>query len=93
MKTTARMITLQMLEIYRHYNGDIDAWVRSHGQHADLLISDKTWGQIDSIFQDINIVKNGLASPDYRLSLLKRIETECDLAAGIELKNQLSEQK
>ena len=80
------MITKEGLKIYKKYNGDVDIWARFGKKSEFKIIDDEIWGLIDGFLQDIELVEKGLASDSFKVSLQKRLNTNCD---NIDIQNQL----
>ncbi len=76
------MITKRKIRIYKKYEGDGDAWAR--GWTSFSVMTDDDWGIMERLIQDINLVKNGLASDDYAKALEKRLFKNCDTPETIE---------
>jgi hypothetical protein len=71
-----KLITQEMLRIYREFDGKNDIWVLAGCPNKEI-IPDAHWHQIDQILQELTLVKRGIASPEYAL----RIQQKLALAA------------
>lgn len=69
------MLTLAKIEVYRRFQGDIDAFQRSRLDPVAAGIEWDDWGQIDRIRTALKIVDGGLASPAFAAA------TEAELLA------------
>ncbi|TGM12543.1 hypothetical protein EHQ81_01295 [Leptospira selangorensis] len=83
------MITSEKLKIYIHYNGDIDLWTRIAKSKEDKIES-TDWHLIDSLIQDITLVKNGLASEQFISNLKEHLLKSCDNEKTVKLLKSLS---
>ena len=72
------MITKGKLDIYKHFNGDIDGWARIGTKKQKMIMEDKDWLLIESFLQDIHLVRNGLASEKYVKAMNVRLRENCD---------------
>ena len=72
------MITLRHIEIYKSYDGDGDGFVRCTTTEEKAVMDYKHWSLIESLIQDIRLIKNGLASEDYARAIYERLQENCD---------------
>lgn len=72
------MITKEKLNIYIHFNGDIDGWARMGTADQKLIMKDKDWYIIDGFIQDFNLVKKGRASEGYFKNIIEKLKDCCD---------------
>ena len=72
------MITEKKIEIFNRYNGDIDGWVRNNSITEKLIIEDTDWYLIDSVLQDLYLVKKGVASSEFIVNLQNKLIKNCD---------------
>lgn len=79
------MITMCKLKIYTNFKGDGDSWLRFGSKREKALINDEDWFLIDGLMQDIQLVKKGLTSKEYSLSVHNRLIENCDNLETIEL--------
>jgi hypothetical protein len=74
------MITKRKISIYKKYDCDNDNLVRSGNIKEKNEISDEDWQLIDSLLQDIELVKRGLTTEkfarDLEFRLKENIENE-----------------
>jgi hypothetical protein len=75
------MITKQKIEIYRKFQGDSDGFSRSSLTKEKDLFQKNDWSLIDSVVQDLELVKNGLCSEEYKNLLDKTLEDNFDTTA------------
>jgi hypothetical protein len=80
------MITQNKLKIYTSYSGDSDSWARMSSNKEKEVMNDADWSLIGSLLQDIQLVKKGLTSKEFSLSLQEILLKNCD---NIETINQL----
>ena len=72
------MITNDKIKIFKKYNGDIDSWTRNNSKKESLIISDDDWYLIDTLIQDLLLMKKQLISSKFNDSLRKKIEENCE---------------
>ncbi|MBV4360603.1 hypothetical protein [Pinibacter aurantiacus] len=72
------MITLNHIEIYKSYSGDGDGFVRFTTARQKAIMDYKHWALVESLIQDIRLVKNGLASEIYMKTVNERLQENCD---------------
>lgn len=84
------MITREKITVYKHFNGDVDGWARAGSRDQKTIMNDKDWQLIDSLLQDIRLIKNGVASESYRQSISKRMLECCDSDEAISELNALA---
>jgi len=72
------MITKEKLEIYRHFNGDIDGWARIGTSTQKRIMSDKDWGEIDNILQDLLLVNGKTVSDEFKKKIYENLKTHTD---------------
>ena len=72
------MLTLEKIQVYESFNGDIDGWARTArpGNPADM--TDEDWFLIDELRQALYLVAAGLASPHYQSQLEQRLRETTD---------------
>lgn len=58
-------ITLDMLRIYRRFDGDVDAWVRLGTTAEQSIMTDVDFHTIGSFIQRCAVVKGGLAAQEF----------------------------
>lgn len=71
------MITEDKLKMYSRYDGDIDSWARTSSRKEKTLMNDKDWFAIESLLQDLKLVRNGLASEEYKATLNEKLKRLC----------------
>ena len=72
------MITLEKVQIFFKYNGDIDSWVRSGSRKEKLIMADNDWYVIGGLLQDLFLIKKGLTSESFNLALNSKLLEICD---------------
>ena len=60
------MITIEKMQRYKEFNGDLDEWVRSQRNGLDETLTGDEWLQIDKVVQRLKIQRHGNASLDYK---------------------------
>lgn len=87
------IITADRIKIYRHYEGDIDGFLRTNKKgEIDEFGSDldKIWSKINSVLQDVELVEKGLTSKEFTDKLLFEIKALCDEKVYKELTKAIS---
>jgi hypothetical protein len=72
------MITKEKLNVYRWFNGDIDAWARSGSSSQKEAMKDEDWFMIERLIQDVVLMQKGLISDDFLKDVNKRLNDNCD---------------
>lgn len=72
------MITIEKIKIYQRYQGDIDSWARSGSKKEKAIMVDNDWYVIDGLIQDMQMIKNGLASLEFKNKFNERLKKEID---------------
>lgn len=72
------MITGYKIRIFNRYDGDIDSWARSGSKKEKLFMNDDDWYMIDTLIQDLSIVRKGLASEEFKNTLNSKLKESCD---------------
>ncbi len=72
------MINKQKIEIFKKYNGDIDGFSRFGKKREKDIFSDGDWSEIDSVLQDLEMIKNGLCSIDYKKRTEEKLNQKFD---------------
>lgn len=75
------MITEQKIKIYQKYGGDIDGFSRGGRKKEKLLFENSEWSLIDSILQDLEMIKEGLCSIDFKERCEKLVHDNFDSGA------------
>ena len=82
------MINEEKIKIYNKYNGDIDGWTRTSRNNEREIIKASDWYLIETLIQDLKLIKQALASSAYTNEVYERLRTNCDSPNTIEkLKN------
>jgi hypothetical protein len=76
-------ITMQMLDIFARFRGDIDGFARGGKAAEKDAIPDENWRCIDELLQEIFVLQKGLVTPEYRERIVERlrVQTEGPLVA------------
>ncbi|QMW02857.1 hypothetical protein [Spirosoma foliorum] len=79
------MITEAKLNVYKDYRGDGDFWARIGLKRDKAIMEDGDFYLIDSLLQDIELVKRGLVSEKFAETVDKKLLANCDNAETIVL--------
>lgn len=71
------MITEELINMFKKYDGNIDNWARNSSKKEKLIITDDDWYLLDSLLQDLLLVKKGLTSTDFNSRLNINIVKSC----------------
>lgn len=71
------MLSQNKIEIYKSYKGYYDGY---YFQNKDRgrIVTDEDWFYLDSLMQDLFIIRKGLASKTFQESVLERLRVSCD---------------
>ena len=69
------MITLEKLEIFVKYRGDVDGWVRSRDPREHAVMADEDWSVLMHLFSEVVSWKKGLVSEEYAQRIAARFES------------------
>ncbi len=72
------MITLEGLDVFQRYDGDIDAWLRLGTSDERLAVNEGDWQLIQKIIQEIGAIKSGHASAAYVVSISGKLKNICN---------------
>jgi len=75
------IITLDRLNIYNAYDGDIDGFSRTNSKKNKEIFgedSDSAWATITSKLQEVELISKRLASQDYTDKTLRELKEICD---------------
>ena len=72
------MITVENLNLYLKYGGDIDSWARSASNRERAHMDDEAWHLIEGLLHDCFLVERGLASVSFADELESRLKECCD---------------
>ncbi len=72
------MITLRHIQIYRKYSGDGDGFIRGATQDEKAIMDYKHWSLIDTLVQDLSIIRKGLASMSFIKSTDNKLRENSD---------------
>jgi hypothetical protein len=82
------MITKPKIKIYNKYGGSSDGFERCASKSERILFDNDDWATIDSIVQDIEMVKKGLCSADYKNKFYVFLNSNFDKDAIIILREK-----
>lgn len=71
------MLTIEKLNIYKKYSGDIDLWARLGKKNEILLMNDDDWKLIDDLVQSLELIKKNVASENFKKETFDRIQAVC----------------
>jgi hypothetical protein len=66
------MITIEKINIYKKYDGDIDAWIRLDSQ-LERSIKEKEWYEIDDLIQSLTLIKNAQVSKEFEEEINRKL--------------------
>ncbi|MFN4246285.1 MAG: hypothetical protein ACK4EY_01100 [Flavipsychrobacter sp.] len=72
------MITKDKLVIFKKYNGEVDNFGMLGKKSEHKFITDNDWYIISGLVQDIKLINNNLASPEYASNVFKTMKDLCD---------------
>jgi hypothetical protein len=76
------MITLQKLKVFDNHVGDSDRLMWADlDEDIKLFEGNSDWAFINSIYHDIELIKNKLAAPSYIEQTLASLKANCDEAS------------
>jgi len=84
------MITREKLKIFEKYLGDIDCWARNAKRSEISKIADEDWALIETLIQDIRLIKNNLTSTDYINRVKATLREKCDNTSTIKYLEELA---
>lgn len=84
------MITINKIEIYKRFNGDVDGWARIGSSEEKSMMNDDDWFLIEGFIQDISLVKKCIASDTFMKSVNERLKKNCDNDATIQAITELA---
>ena len=68
------MLTIDKLQMYRRFDGDIDGYSRSRVDDRSG-ITDEDWRLIDELRQALSIISSGRAAPEFAASVEQRLSS------------------
>jgi hypothetical protein len=83
------MITTEKLKIYDSYGGDCDGLTRVGRDHEKKLFDNDDWSIISSLYQDIELIKKGLAAQTYIDKTIDKLKLHCDKDSFAKLSSDL----
>lgn len=72
------MITVNKVNIYIKYRGDIDGWSRNNSKKELSIIKDDDWYLMNSLIQDIKLLNKKLTSQEYSDKLQENLKLNCE---------------
>jgi len=78
------MITLEKLRIFEKYDGDADGFARTGKKSEKEIFKNQDWLLIDSMIQDLELIKNGLCSKNFESMTFEKLKNKFD-SESIEL--------
>jgi hypothetical protein len=72
------MIAAEKVNVYREYHGWYDGYYIKTKSEPERLVSDKEWGLIDNLLQDLTLVRRGVAAESFKEDLNRRLKESCD---------------
>ncbi|MBN8771380.1 MAG: hypothetical protein J0I46_07440 [Thiobacillus sp.] len=81
------MLTLDKLNIYRRFDGDLDGWARTANGHDASDITDADWLLIEDLRQALDLIAAGQASQVFTASFESRLrDTTADETTRLALR-------
>ena len=77
-------ISKEQILIYLKYECNVDAFARFGKADKSLRMNDESWSVIDSVLQDLELVKSDLCSDGYKTRFIKKLNEKFE-ADAIEL--------
>lgn len=74
------MINIEKIKIYKRFRGDIDSFIRTQNKKLEAVINEDDFRSIEELVQDYTIIKNNLASSEYKEKFNKKILMLCEAA-------------
>ncbi len=75
------MITLEKLRIFERYNGDADGFVRTGTKTEKECLDNNDWIFIDNVIQNLNMIKNGVCSNDFKNRTFLDLDSQFEFGA------------
>ncbi len=82
------MITKEKIAVYQYYGGDVDGFARARAAQRRLM-TDSDFAVIAGFVQDLQIIRNGLASIEFKQKIEKALAENCDGPETVELLNRI----
>ncbi len=70
-------ITKEHVEIFNHYGGDGDAFIRIGTEREKEIMNYDLWKCIEDLVQNMTLLKNNSASNKYSEEIKKEIKDKC----------------
>ena len=70
-----RKITIEKLEVYMFFNGDIDDFARRANKDQQEEIFSDEWYMIDELINDYHIIKKELAAKQFEISFHNKMDS------------------
>ncbi|GAA0880027.1 hypothetical protein GCM10009119_29970 [Algoriphagus jejuensis] len=83
------MITHEKLRIFEKYNGDTDGFARTGKKSEKEIFDTQDWLLIDSMVQDLELIKNGLCSKKFELMTFEKLNDIFDSKSIEMIKNKI----
>lgn len=87
------MITIEKLNIYIYFNGDVDRCAGRGTKKQKTIMSDADWALIDSLTQDFILIKRGLVSLDFFKRFSQKLNLYCDNSETVECLEEIAERE
>jgi hypothetical protein len=71
------MITKAAVQVYREFNGNPNGYAQAVTPAQRAVLPERDWTLILDFIQDLYLVQQGLASPDYTARLERRLHDHC----------------
>ena len=87
------MLTVDKLNIYEQFEGNIDGWARAAQARSTSDMTDEDWYLIDELLLGLTAVNTGSASPSYSRALELKLLTSTDDQATRDRLHALARQR
>lgn len=84
------MITEEKISVFKSYKGYYDGYYIQN-KDKNRLISDTEWFFLNTIMQEIHLIKKGMASNAYEMEIRKKIASNCNNSKTFDLLFELEE--
>ncbi|MFL5741036.1 MAG: hypothetical protein ACJ75B_12515 [Flavisolibacter sp.] len=85
------MITIEKLKIFEKYRRQVDEFARFGKSKEKSLMTDQDWDEIESLIQDVYLVKKGMAALEFENKLNQRLADICENQETIKRIHKIAE--
>lgn len=73
------MITIQKINLFNSYGGDVDGLTRvGHNADKNLFADNDDWSVLENLYHDIELINKNLASHTYIEQTILKLKQHCD---------------